>query len=153
LAYHLSSGPDHAQYPAVRRYPGQVRLLDAAKGLGRSGIAGEYHQGTALLEKPLYALQRIVIDGLERSVAIWRPGIIAQVDIIILRQPVHHFFQYGQSAITRIEYTDGLSLYNRHDIKIKKKRQDGVLAPIIFPGRVIVQSSIPKSLFDTQPSI
>ncbi len=44
VAYHLRRRPDHPQDPVIRRYPGQIHLLDGPKRLGRSGITRQDHQ-------------------------------------------------------------------------------------------------------------
>src|SRR5258708_19099726 len=49
-----------------------------------------------------------MIHRFKGTVAIGGTGIIAQVDIVILRQAGDHFFENGKAAITRVKNADRL---------------------------------------------
>lgn len=38
-----------------------------------------------------------VVDDVETPVAVWRPGVVAQVQILVFREASPYFFQYGKS--------------------------------------------------------
>ena len=81
----------------------QIALRNRAQRLGRRGVAGQNHQMAAFIEKTPHRLQGELIDKVERARAVWRTGIVAEIQKISLRQPVPEFAEDGQSAVTRVK--------------------------------------------------
>ena len=99
-------GADNAQHAAVGVYLRQVALLNGAQCLGRGGVAGQYHEAAAALEEHLDCLKRVLVNHLERVRPVRRAGIVAEIQIVVLRQQLPYLPQYRQSAIARVEHAD-----------------------------------------------
>ena len=56
--------------------------------------------------KVLHRLPGVLVNHLKRVGAIRRTRVIAQVQVIVLRQLLANLLQDGQSAISAIEYTN-----------------------------------------------
>lgn len=98
--------PDNAQHFFVLADPWQVVLLYRSERFGRCGIACQDDQLATLAEKPFHTLQRIGINGVEATGAIRSPGIVAEIKIIVDRKFFDDLTEYGQSAITTVEYAN-----------------------------------------------
>ena len=96
----------HAQHTASRSQMRQVVLLNGAQRLCRSGVTSQDNERTSQLEKLAYGLKRKIINHFERTGAIRRTGIIAQINIVVLRQQLAYLSQYGQSSVSGIEYAN-----------------------------------------------
>ena len=88
-------------------------VLDGAQGLRRGGVARQDHQGTAPVEKLLHGLERELVDHVERARAIWSAGIVAQIQVIILRKQLAYLAENRQTAVAGIEnaYLHGSNEY------------------------------------------
>jgi carboxyl-terminal processing protease len=64
------------------------------------------HQRATSLEKIDNRLARKLVNHFKRACSIRRPGVIAQKQVIVLRQLFPYFFKNGQSAVTRIKNSD-----------------------------------------------
>lgn len=102
----FGGGTNNAQDTLVVVSLWQIHLLNLTQGLGRSCIAGQNHQITTLIEQPIHTLQSVMVHGIKRSVAVGRSCIVAQIQIVILRQRIHYTAHHGQSPVTRIKYPD-----------------------------------------------
>ena len=109
LAHLLYCGPYYPQHTAVGVDAGQVVLLYGAKSLGRCGVACHNHQPASLPEQVFHSLQGEVVHQLKRAAAIGCAGIVAQIQIVVLRQQRFDVAQHSQTSVTRVEYT-----YRRH---------------------------------------
>jgi len=83
----LHRGTDHPQHPAFGIVLGQILLLDAAQSLGRRGIAGDQHQGTALPEQVVHPFGGELEHRLKGAVAVRGAGVVAQVDVVSPPKP------------------------------------------------------------------
>ena len=93
----LDSGAYDAKHtmPSERAFPialllspdgRQVALLDSSECLCGGGITGKDDELTALREEIADSLPRVFIDHIERARAVWGTGVIAEVEIVVLRQ-------------------------------------------------------------------
>ena len=98
-AYNLGCGTYDAQHTAIGINRGQVALLNGAQRLGRGRVAGQDDQRTPHLEEATHGLQREFIDYLERACAVWRTGIVAQIQIVVFGHQLLYLAKHGQSAI------------------------------------------------------
>ena len=85
----------------------QVVLLNAAQRLCRCSVTTQDNQRTAHREKFPNSLPSVLVDHIERASSIGSTRIIAQVQIVVLGHQLADAFKDGQSAITRIEYSNG----------------------------------------------
>ena len=110
VADDLDGGTYHAQHASLRVEKGQVPLLDATQRLGRCGVAGQDDEVAALLEQIPHSLERELIDEVEGACAVGSAGVVAKVEVIVLRHQPAYLAQDSQSAIARVEDTDGTPL-------------------------------------------
>src|SRR5690606_30727011 len=97
----------YTQHSFARGNFWKIVLLDRTKGFGRCSIAGKNNKRTPLVKKPFHTLQGVLVHGFERTVAIRRAGISAEIDIIVSGQLTDNVFHDGQTAIAGIKYADG----------------------------------------------
>src|SRR5690606_14730392 len=116
----LRCRPDYTKHSSVRRQPGQIILLYGSERFGRRGITGKDNQGTSLFKKPFHTLQRILVNGIKRSVSIRRSCIIAKVDVIISGQFGNNFLQDGKTTIARIENANGSNILHKPNLSVVK---------------------------------
>ena len=64
----------------------QIILLDTAQGFGRRRIAGQYHQPATSAEEKPHRFESEAIHDVERSRTVGRTGIVAEIQIVILRK-------------------------------------------------------------------
>jgi len=100
-------GTDHAQHSVVGGDPWQVALLDGAQGLRRGGIAGEDHQRASFAEHPFHRFECVAVDGVEGTGAVWRTGIVTQIEVVVPRQSAEDLAEHGEAAVSRVEDADG----------------------------------------------
>jgi hypothetical protein len=86
IADDLARGAHNAQHAPPLSYFRQIYLLNGTQSLCRRGVAGKRHQRAALLKKPFYALQSVFVNGVETARTIGRARIVAEINIIVLRQ-------------------------------------------------------------------
>ena len=99
----LDGGADDAQHAARGVQAGQVFLLNGAQGFGRGGVAGQDDQRAALAKKGLDGLEGVFVDHLEGVRAIGRAGVVAEVQVVVLRHQLSDLPQDGQSAVAGVE--------------------------------------------------
>ena len=100
-------GTDNAQHATVRVHLGQIALLNGAQCLGRSRVAGQYHQMTTAIEECFDGLQGVLIDHFKRVTAVRSTRIVAQINVIVVGHILAYLTQNGESAVTGVEHTDG----------------------------------------------
>ena len=98
-AYAFGRGADYAKHAARGVDARQVVLLDGAQGLGRRRVAGYDDQAAAHREQPPDGFEREAVDHVERARPVRSAGVVAQVDVVILRQEAAHLVEDGQSAV------------------------------------------------------
>ncbi len=81
--------------------------MNRTQGFGGCRVAGKYDERTALRQQPLYALQGVTVHSIKAAGAVRRPGIVAEVEVVVLRQVGHQLAQHRKAAVTGIENTDG----------------------------------------------
>lgn len=102
----LRDRADDAEDPPAGMFGGKILLLDRSEGFGRGGVAGQDDQPAAPVEQPADRFPCEAMDGFERSRPVGRPGVVAQVDEIVLRKDGGDFPEDGQPAVSRIEDSD-----------------------------------------------
>ena len=100
-------GADDTQYAPGGVQVGQVVLLDGAQGFGRGRVAGQDDQVAAPGEEVGDALQRVAVYHVERACAVGRAGVVAQVDVVVLRQGGAYLLQDGEASVAGVEHADG----------------------------------------------
>lgn len=98
-AYAFGRGADYAKHAARGVDARQVVLLDGAQGLGRRRVAGYDDQAAAHREQPPDGFEREAVDHVERARPVRSAGVVAKVDVVILRQEAAHLVEDGQSAV------------------------------------------------------
>ncbi len=106
VGHFLDERTDDAQDAAVRVADGQVLLLDAPQGLGRRGVAGDDDEGAAPAEEVLDGLAGELVDHLLGAAAVGRTGVVAQVQVVILRQRLDDAPQHREPPETGVEKTN-----------------------------------------------
>lgn len=81
-------------------------LLDRAESLGGGGVTSQNHQVATTAEKFLDSLTSKIEDDIETTGAVRGSGIIAEIEVVILREDAFHLLKDGKTAITGIEYAD-----------------------------------------------
>ena len=76
--------PDYTKYPFRWCECREIFLLNCSQGLRRSCVAGQDHQVASLVEKPLNTFECVMINRVEWTVTVRCPGVIPQVEIIVL---------------------------------------------------------------------
>ena len=61
-----------------------------------------------MCKQPAYRLERILINHFERTGTVRCTGIIAQIDIVVLRQLAGKFFKNSQPPVTGVENANRL---------------------------------------------
>ena len=102
----LDRGAYNPQHPLVGGDAGQIVLLNRTQRLSRSRVAGQDYQRTPLVEEVQHRLFGKLIDNLKRPCTVRGPGIVAQIEVVVLRQPLAHLFENGEAAVSRVEDTD-----------------------------------------------
>ena len=105
-AENFHSRADHAKYAPVGRLEGEHLLLDRAKGFGRGCVAGDHHEVASDREEFLNSLTGEIENELEAAGAIGSAGIVAEIDVIVLRQPAADFLEDGEASVTGVENSD-----------------------------------------------
>lgn len=106
MADDLCRGTYYSQHAARGVELREIVLLYGAQGFRRGGIAAEYNQMASHIEQAHYCLTCELIHDVKRAWSVWRTGIVAQVQEIILGQQLAYAMKYGQTAIAGIEYSD-----------------------------------------------
>ena len=114
LADNLGRGTDNPQHSTRgqrfalgwRKKEWEVTLLNGTQCLGRSSVAGEDDKRTTEVKQTLHGLEREFINALEAAGTIRGTGIIAQVEIIVLRQKTAYLTQNGETAVTAVKDAD-----------------------------------------------
>ncbi|MNS36345.1 hypothetical protein D3C72_685350 [compost metagenome] len=99
LSDYLCRWANDPQHPLMCSQTGQIVLLNGAQGLGRGSIAGKDHQLTTIRKQPFYTFQRILIHRFKRAVTIRCTGIVAEINIVILRHTGGNGLKHGKPAI------------------------------------------------------
>ena len=99
-------GTYHAEHTAVGVYLRQVILLYRPQGFGGGGVAGEDDEMASHAEQFLHCLTSELIYDVERPWTIRSTGVVAEIEIVVLRQQLTHLMKDGQSAIAGIEHSD-----------------------------------------------
>ena len=102
----LDGGADHAEDAPVRVRRRQILLLDRTQRFGRSRVAGNDDERAAETEKMGDALEREAQHRFEGAVAVRRARVIAEVDIIMLRQQPADPLEDRQAAEPGVEDAD-----------------------------------------------
>ena len=105
---------DHSQHPAVRVLLRQYLLLHGAQGLGRRRVACEYHEVASAGEQFLHRFAGEVEYYVETAVAVWRPRVVAQIQVFIFGKTFPYLFQYRKPSVTGVEHSDFAGLLLRH---------------------------------------
>lgn len=119
IAESLDRGADDTQHTAMPQWVNswQVNLLDGAQSLGRCGITSQDDKIGAHGEELIDRLERKTIYHIERAGAVRSARIVAEVDIIVVREHLAHRAENGQSAIAGIKKSNHLvGNLNRHAV-------------------------------------
>ena len=103
----LGGGTDDAKHAAAGVETGQVVLLYGAQGLGRGGVAGQDDQRATHIKKTPHSLKREFINTLEAARTIGRTGIVAQVEVVVLRQVASYLPEYRQATVAAVKDANG----------------------------------------------
>lgn len=125
LADHFGGRTDNAQDSCFSVKLFQIILLNAAQRFCRCGVTGQNNKRTVLPKQPLYTLQGVTVHCFKAAGTVRRPGIVAEVEIVILRQCIHQRTQHGKAAITGIENTNGRRVQGLKILELKGKPEDG----------------------------
>lgn len=106
----LYGGADDSQHASFGVEVRQVVDLYAAQGLGRGCVAGQYDQMASQFEESGHRLEGKFVNDFEGACPIGGTGIVAQIDEIVLWEYFLELAQDGESAIARVEHTDGARL-------------------------------------------
>ena len=104
--HQLDGRTNHAQDAPRGVPPREVALLDRAQRLGRSRVASQDYQRAPLVEEVQHRLFGELVDNLKRPCTVGGTGIVAQIEVVVLRQPLAHLFENGEAAVSRVEDTD-----------------------------------------------
>lgn len=74
---------------------GQIFLLNGAQSFGRSGVATQDDELATHLKKLDDGLPRELINHLERAGAIGSTRVVAQIDVVVLRQELPNAVEDG----------------------------------------------------------
>ncbi len=77
----------------------EVVLLDGAEGFCGGGVAGEDHEAAIEREEGFYGLEGEVVDDIEGARAVGGSGVVAEVDIVVLREECANFAQDCQTSV------------------------------------------------------
>ena len=102
----LHRGDQHPQDPAVRVALRQIDLLDAAQGPGRGGVAGQDDELAPVGEEIVHRLLGEALHHAVRAGAVGNPGVVAQVEIVVIRQELEKLPQHHQAAESGIKHAD-----------------------------------------------
>ena len=91
-------GDQHPQDPEAGVAVRQPDLLDAPQGPGRGGVAGQDDEAAALAEEIIHRLLGEADHHPVGPGAVGNPGIVPQVEIVILRQDLQKLPQDHQPA-------------------------------------------------------
>ncbi len=108
---HFGSRSDDTEHTAVGCMLGQVVLLDGTQGFGGGCVAAEDDERTTKLEKFLDGLQGELIHNIKRTRTIRCACVVAKIDVVVLRHALANAIKNGQTAIARIEDTNGTLLH------------------------------------------
>ena len=70
----------------------------------RGCIASQYYKVAAALKECGHGLQGVAIDDIKRACTVGRAGIVAEVQIVVLRHKGSQLTQDGESSIAGVEY-------------------------------------------------
>ena len=105
-AYALGRGADYAEHAARGVEARQVILLDGAQSLGRRRVAGQDDEAAAHGEELYDGFARELVHHVERARPVRRTGVVAEVQVVVLRQHAAHLVQDGKSAVAGVEHSD-----------------------------------------------
>jgi hypothetical protein len=105
IAYNFGCGAYYTKHPAMRRYNRQVDLLYRAQSLCRSGVAGKDNQMATLREEVLHTLTGKLVHHIERAGTIGGAGVVAKIEIVVLRQQALYLTIYCETTVARVENT------------------------------------------------
>ncbi len=91
-------GDQHPQDPEAGVAGRQPDLLDAPQGPGRGGVAGQDDEAAALAEEIIHRLLREADHHPVGPGAVGNPGIVPQVEVVIIRQDLQKLPQDHQPA-------------------------------------------------------
>lgn len=104
---HFGGWADNAENAAGWVEACKISLLDGSKRACRCGVASEDDERATLPEEPLHALQCVAIDSFKGAGTVGRTGIVAEVEVIVLRQSCGNGAEDGKTAVAGIEDADG----------------------------------------------
>ena len=61
----------------------------------------------AALEKRFNGFQRIAVNHVEGAATVGGAGVVAKIEVVVLRQKLLNLPENGQSAISGVEHADG----------------------------------------------
>ena len=107
----FGSRSDDTEHTAVGCMLGQVVLLNGTQSFGGGGVAAEDDERATQFEKFLDGLQGELIHNIKRTRTIRCACVVAKIDVVVLRHTLTNAIKNGQTAIARIEDTNGTLLH------------------------------------------
>ena len=102
----FNGGAYHSEHAPRRVEIREVALLNRTQRLGRRRVAGKDDEVASALEQRPDSLKSELIDNVKRAGAVGSAGVVAEVEVVVMRQSPPHFFENCQAAVARIEHSD-----------------------------------------------
>ena len=104
--HHFNRWTYDSQHTTGRIQLRQIALLNSTQGFRRSRITGQNNQLATFGEQLHHSLPGKPVYYLKRARPIRSPGIVAEVNIIVVRHCLTDLIKYGKSSIAGIKDPD-----------------------------------------------